>query len=174
MAGRYWIRAGLLLGWAREGRPLGHDLEDADFGYHRCDRGRLLEALPMLLERGFDPGAVFRNNAGEPTEFRVLRSGARFEFFEMAPVDDQLEYYLYATHGEFRRDPRQLRCRLPSHGLEPVELAGRRWLKPDRHEEQLEAMYGAWRVPDPAHSFTRSRAQVATEPWVGSREWELP
>src|SRR5689334_2771579 len=30
---RYWVWGGMLLGWAREGRLIAHDIGDADFAY---------------------------------------------------------------------------------------------------------------------------------------------
>jgi len=173
LAGRYWLRAGLLLGWAREGRVLLHDAVDADFGYLQTDRKLLLQALPSLLEAGFHTGNVFRNNAGRATEYRVLRGGARFEFFEMAESGNEFEYFLYASHCAYKEEPIQLRCRVPRHGLEKIEFIGREWYKPDRHEEQLEIMYGAWREPDPEHQYTDSGAAVERIPWSVQMAWEL-
>jgi hypothetical protein len=173
LAGRYWLRAGLLLGWAREGKVLAHDCNDADFGYLQADRTRLLEALPALLQAGFHPGNVFKNSAGSATEYRVIRRGARFEFFEMAEVGDQFEYFLYACHGTFQKTPIQMRCRVPKHGLEKIEFIDRQWCKPDRHEEQLEVMYGQWRQPDPEHEYTNSGAVVERSPWLKQMSWEL-
>ncbi len=173
LAGRYWLRAGLLLGWAREGRVLTHDANDADFGYLQTDRKHLLQALPSLLEAGFHPGNVFRNNAGIATEYRVLRGDARFEFFAMTEVGNELEYLLYAHHGAYKKKPVQIRCRVPRHGLEKIEFIGRQWHKPDRHEEQLEVMYGAWQQPDPEHQYTDSGAAVERVPWSVQKDWVL-
>lgn len=168
LAGRYWLRGGLLLGWAREGMVLAHDSKDADFGYLQVDRARLLEALPALLNAGFKPGNILRNNAGEATEYRVLRKGAQFEFFEMTEVEEEFEYFLYATDP-----PTQVRCRLPRHGLEVISFLDRQWCKPDRHEEQLDVMYGQWRIPDPEHNYTNSGAAIERTPWEIQWKWDL-
>lgn len=168
LAGRYWLRGGLLLGWAREKRILKHDCRDADFGYLRTDRAHFLGALPALLAAGFKPGNIFRNNDEEVTEYRVCRHGARFEFFEMTEVGAKFEYFLYHDHP-----PLQLRCRLPRHGLDRISFLNRQWYKPDRHEEQLEIMYGAWRIPDPDHHYTNSGAAIERTPWVVRKTWKL-
>jgi len=54
---------------------------------------------------------------------------------------------------------------VPMHGLEELELYGRRFLKPDDHETYLEALYGDWRVPDPDYCpWEDSRAGIAKYP----------
>jgi hypothetical protein len=55
MAGRYWMFAGLVLGWAREGKLLSHDCKDADFAYLGDDEELLQSAFPILAEAGFQP-----------------------------------------------------------------------------------------------------------------------
>lgn len=168
LAGHYWLRAGLLLGWAREKQILKHDCYDADFGYRRADRDRLLGTFPALQTAGFRPANIFRNNDGEATLYRFLRHGAKFEFFEMTEVGDEFEYFLYAV-----RPSQQMRCRLPGHGLSTVDFIERRWCIPARHEEQLEIMYGDWRVPDPDHHYTNSGAVIERTPWTGQTSWNL-
>lgn len=170
---RYWLRAGLLLGWAREGRILSHDRADADFGFLAQDRDNLLQAIPRLIEAGFAPSTVLRNNAGRATEYVLRRGTANFEFFEMEEVGNELEYFLYCAHGEHKQDPIQIRCRVPRHNLEEIEFVGRRWYKPDRHERQLEVMYGEWRKPDPYHQYINTGAAVERTPWSPRVGWDL-
>ena len=85
LSGHYWIRAGVLLGWAREGALLAHD-RDADFGVRAEDLPRLMNAIPELRRAGFQPLMRFRNNAGQVAELTFIRHGAKFEFFVLAVV----------------------------------------------------------------------------------------
>jgi len=91
----------------------------------------------------------------------------------MTEVGDEFEYFLYSCHGEYLENPAQLRCRLPWHELEEIKFLGRKWCKPDRHEEQLKVMYGQWREPDPEHQYTNSGAVVERTPWVIHMDWDL-
>ena len=55
LAERYWLWGSVLLGWAREGRLLGHDAADADFGIFAADEADWLSATPSLASAGFQP-----------------------------------------------------------------------------------------------------------------------
>src|SRR5689334_979466 len=81
LADRYWVWGGLLLGWAREGRVMPHDIGDADFCYDAVDDQLLDRTEPMLVAAGFKRWYFFRNNAGELTERVFVRNGSKFEFF---------------------------------------------------------------------------------------------
>ncbi len=166
--GRYWIRAGLLLGWVREGRILRHDVDDADFGFLAHDRERLLASLDALVAAGFEPWRAYRNNAGRATELSLRKDGARFEFIETTEKGEVFEYFLYASHAN---PPGEFRCQVPRHGFAPIRFLGRRWLKPEPHEPYLETLYGDWRTPDPSYSYLKAGSIVERSRWTGAHHW---
>jgi hypothetical protein len=156
----------VLLGYIREGRPLAND-NDVDFSYWDDDAAHLQAVLPKLLAAGFRRYARWTNNEGRVTEWSLTYRGIKFEFFEMHRSRDKMRWYCYGG-----QPCQELLNEAPLHGLEPIEMAGRRWLKPDDHETYLTALYGAWRVPNPAYSYARdSRAVIRRRVWKGSRKW---
>ena len=72
-----------MLGWAREGRLLRHDCDDADFGFFREDRDKILSAIDAIIAAGFEPLNHSINNEGQISKYQFAKDGARFEFFEM-------------------------------------------------------------------------------------------
>jgi hypothetical protein len=164
MAGRYWIWAGLLLGWAREGRVLPHDIGDADFGFDSCDDEIFDRAEPYLLEAGFRRWFSFRNSQGELTERVYTRSGFKFEFFRMRDVGaDTHQVHVYYPGDD---GPIELVSRIPKQELEPFEFLGRTWMKPLDHDLSLRSCYGNWRVPDPNWNAFADPSLVAQRPWI--------
>lgn len=160
---RYWIWGGLLLGWARDGRVLAHDVGDADFAFSREDEELLVAAEPRLRAAGFRRWFSFRNCRGERTEHVFVRHGFRFEFFRMDEVDaDTHEYYVY---GPGAVEPVELVGHLPRQQLEPFEFLGRTWMKPHDHELLLRTCYGDWRTPDPMWSMFDDGSVVARRAW---------
>jgi hypothetical protein len=163
LGGRYWIWGGLLLGWAREGRVLPHDVGDADFAFSRDDEALLIAAEPQLRAAGFRRWFSFRNCRGERTEHVFVRHGFRFEFFCMDEVDaDTHEYYVY---GQAAFEPVELVGHLPRQALEAFEFLGRTWRKPLDHELLLRTCYGNWRIPDPGWSMFDDGSLVARRAW---------
>ena len=163
LGGRYWIWAGLLLGWAREGRVLPHDVGDADFAFSAADYALLAMTEPRLETAGFRRWFSFRNRAGECTERVYVRNGFRFEFFRMDDVgDDTHEYHVY---GPGRTGTIEFVGHLPRQELEPFEFLGRTWLKPRNHDLLLSTCYGDWRTPDPTWSMFDDRSLVARRVW---------
>src|SRR5262249_19340596 len=73
--GRYAVCGGMLLGWARQGQLLLDDA-DADFVFDAVDAPAFAVAVPILARAGFAPTARFRNNNGDPAEYRFERHGA--------------------------------------------------------------------------------------------------
>jgi hypothetical protein len=165
MAGRYWIFSGMLLGLAREGDLLRHDLVDVDFAFRAADEERLLAALPQLAAAGFTPLYRFPSADAHATEYSFERGGAKFEFFAFEVVDDRFRFYSY---GNGRNGPQANELALPAQPLEPVEFLGRTWLKVRDHEAELEALYGDWRTPDPGYDYMCSPAIVRRYPWEDS------
>jgi hypothetical protein len=160
--GRYWVWAGLLLGWAREGRVLPNDV-DADFAFSAADDELFRRAQPTLAEAGFHRWFAFRNSAGELTEQVFTRHGFKFEFFRMTDVDGEMqEFHVYGPTGS---GPVELVGHLPRQELEPFEFLGRTWMKPRDHELMLRSSYGDWRTPDPAWNFLDDLSLVAQRPW---------
>ncbi len=165
LTGHYWTFGGFLLGWARDGALLRHDLNDVDFAYESHDDERFLAAVPALVEAGFRRLFRYRNNEGTTTEHSFFRRGAKFDFFRMDRRDDRLRYYVYGTDPEPPGGHVELTCELPAQELAPFEFLGRRWLKPADHDATLTAAYGNWRVPDPTWSFLDDRSIVQRRPW---------
>jgi hypothetical protein len=163
LAGRYWVWGGLLLGWAREGRVLPHDVGDADFAFTTEDEELLAAAEPRLAAAGFRRWFSFRNRAGQRTERVYVRHGFRFEFFRMDAVgEDTHEYHMY---GPGRTGPVELAGHLPRQELEPFEFLGRTWLKPRDHDLLLRTCYGDWRTPDPTWTMFDDHSLVARRAW---------
>lgn len=160
----YWVWSGLLLGWAREGRVLRHDIRDADFAYAEQDEALILQGIEALIEAGFRRGFSFRDNEGVLTEHTLVRHGARFEFFRMSSVASDWEYSMFAPE----QDPAmQLTARLPRQRLVPFDFLGRAWLKVLDHDRELTILYGDWRTPDPRWSYLDSGGIVERREWMG-------
>jgi hypothetical protein len=161
--GRYWIWGGLLLGWARDGRVLAHDVGDADFAYSSADEDAFEAVEPRLRAAGFRRWFSFRNNRGERTEQVYVRHGFRFEFFRMDEVDPHThQYYVY---GSSTIGPVELVGRLPRQRLDSFEFLGRTWKKPCDHELILSTCYGDWQTPDPSWSMFDDGSLVGCRPW---------
>jgi hypothetical protein len=164
LAGRYWIWGGMLLGWAREGRLLPHDIGDADFGVDADDADRFDAAEAQLLERGFRRGFRFHSRAGTCTERVLVRHGFKFEFFRMTTVAPTThEFHVYALG---RTGPMEVVGHLPKQELEPFDFLGRSWMKPRDHELLLRTCYGDWRTPNPAWDWFDDLSLVSARPWL--------
>ena len=162
---RYWVWAGMLLGYAREGKLLAHD-RDADFGILPDDVPSLLALVPRLRALGFTPIAQYYNNAGELTELTFRRHWASFEFFVFRPVSDRLRYTVY---GYPPADLVEVDAEIQRQPFVPFDLAGRTWLKPADHEQELAAMYGEWRVPQRGWNYLRDDAAIVSRrPWTNT------
>ena len=170
--GRYWVIGGLLLGWARDGRLLDHDLTDADFVYESDADDCFIDAVPVLVRAGFQPLFRYTNNEDEVTEHVFFRRGAQFDFFRATRVGDRLRYYVYTTDQQTAQ-PMEVSCEFPAQPLEPFEFLTRKWLKPRDHEAYLEAVYGNWRTPDPNWSALEDCTIVESRPWKAPNyDWE--
>jgi hypothetical protein len=170
IAGRYWMWGGVLLGWAREGRLLAHDV-DADFNYRVEDEQRLQASLPALLQAGFRIARRFPNTEERPTEWALSAQGVMFDFFAVEIEDQRLRWSSYGCH---REPPTPLGfvqniCEIRAWPLEEFEFLGRRWLKASDHEAELSDVYGEWRTPDPHWDYMHGRAIVERRPWDPSR-----
>jgi hypothetical protein len=143
ISGRYWMWAGMLLGWAREGALIAHD-RDADFAILPEDLPRLINAMPALRRAGFKPLLECHNNEGNVTELTLRCHLAKFEFFIFEPVDDMLRYFVY---GWLPNNLVELEGRIPAQKLVPFEFLGRTWLRHDDFERELTWMYGDWHTP---------------------------
>ena len=173
-AERFWMLGGLLLGWAREGRILAHDSQDADFGFFREDEGRWLEAVPALVRAGFEPLHRFVDNSGRAAEYTFSRDGAKFDFFEHERVGDRVRCTVFGgTLVEGKRAGVEMISEVPAFDLAPVDFLGRTWQKPTPHEIYLSAVYGRWLVPNPDYDYnTDDLSIVDRRPWTGSSGWD--
>ena len=170
LAGRYWVWAGILLGWAREGHLLAHD-RDADFALLDEDVPRLLSAVPALGRAGFEPFLRFRNNEGRVTGYTFSRHRTKFEFIVFEPVDGMLRYYSY---GVPPRPLIEVEARVPDQELVAFNFLGRTWLRHADYERELESIYGDWRTPQRDWDYLQDdQAAVCHRPWVNpDMSWE--
>jgi hypothetical protein len=166
----YWVWAGVLLGWAREGGPLKHDC-DADLAYLVDDRERFVAAVPALVDAGFQPRYRFRNNSGFTTEFCFARHGVKFEFFEFRPVGQMFRYFMYAPGDDVDLE---LEAEVPSQPLTEFSFLGRQWMKVADHESELARIYGDWRVVRQDWDYVEDdQSVISRRPWVKSPfEWD--
>jgi hypothetical protein len=153
---RYWVVGGLLLGWARERRPLITDLHDADFAY----LDRFLASVPALVAAGFVPRHRFTSCDGRHVEHRFRRDGTHFEFFRLTPAGTRWRYSMFAL-GE---PATELIAEVPIQPRVPLPFLGRMWLKVADHELALRTIYGDWRTDQPGWRFTCDRAIVERRP----------
>jgi hypothetical protein len=166
--GHYWVWAGLLLGWAREGAILPHD-NDADFGVTDADFHRLVSAVPEITKAGFRCDRRFVNNDGIVTQLVFIRHGARFDFFRMFPEAGRLRFFAYSAGKD---GAVQLEQSVPEQATVPFTFLDRTWLKHEDHYLELRTMYGAWQIPDPSWSYLEGAAIDARHPWrVPEYKW---
>jgi hypothetical protein len=163
MSGRYWVWAGMLLGWAREGDLLAHD-RDADFALLPGDLAKLLSAVPALRQAGFQPMLQYRNNNGQVTELTFRRRNAMFEFFVFEPVDGMLRSYVYGWSPDHLVEIESL---VPDQELVPFDFLGRTWLRHADFERELECLYGDWRTPKRDWNYLEDdESAIASRPWT--------
>jgi hypothetical protein len=162
---RYWLWGGLLLGWAREGRPLQHDLFDADFAFFAEDGRHFAAGAQALVEAGFEPHLQFRNNAGQATEYVFRRNQARFEFFALERRDEMLRYHVFTSGCEHEARPVQAVGEIRDQPTDEFRFLRRSWRKHLDHEAELSEVYGDWRNTDPDWWFMSSPSIVHREPW---------
>jgi hypothetical protein len=127
IVGRYWMWAGLVLGWARHGAVLPHDVGDADFAFLREDHDRFRDSVPALIAAGFRPLFRFRNGEGRVTQHTFFRTGSNFEFLGRTwlKVRDH-ERELTALYGDWRTPQTDWRTDRDS----PAVIARRDWTSP--------------------------------------------
>jgi hypothetical protein len=146
----YWVWAGLLLGWAREGAILEHDCFDADFAVRDADFDRLVRAVPAIVRAGFKCDSKYTTDSGLVTELTFIRHGAQFDFFRMFPNAGRLRYFIYIVKPT---SVTEIEATLPDQSTEPFTFLGRTWLKHADHARELRTIYGTWEVPDPSWAF---------------------
>ena len=163
LANRYFVCGGLLLGWARNGKILLEDADDADFAYLAEDAGAFESAARVLARAGYEPVARFVNNDGQPTEHVFRRHGARFEFFALWHREGLVRYFMYDAGDE-------LVCERAHQDLVPFRFLGRTWLKPAGHEAVLTATYGDWRSSRADWNFADAGTVIARRPATFARQ----
>jgi hypothetical protein len=163
MNGRYWVWAGMLLGWAREGGLLAHD-RDADFALLPGDVPLLMRAVPALRQAGFEPMMQYRNNEGRVTELVFHRHDTKFEFFVFEPLDGMLRYFVYGWPPD---NLVEVESRVPDQDLTQFEFLGRSWLRHVDFDLELSCMYGDWRTPRREWNYLKDDlAMVSIRAWV--------
>lgn len=158
--GHYWLFSGVLLGWAREGRLLIHDYDDADFAYDANDDDRFAASVPDLVRAGFEPLHRFRSNDGEFTEHSFQLDLAKFEFFRFTRHESCYQYHVYGWDPHDRTRFVEMTAQIAAQRRERIKFLGRTWLKPADHEAELTAIYGEWRTPDQSWSYLNDNAIV--------------
>jgi hypothetical protein len=162
---RYWLWGGVLLGWARDGSPLGHDLFDADFAFLAEDEPRFAAGARALIDAGFEPQWQFRNNAGAVTEYVFQRNGARFDFFAVERRGEKLRYHVFTSGCEHEPQPTQGVGEVKAQPLVEFSFLRRSWRKQLDHEAELREVYGDWRDPAPNWWFMDSPSIIRRESW---------
>lgn len=161
--GRYWLWGGLLIGWAREGRPLAADLDDADFAYLESDHGRFLDSIPALVAAGFTPQRRFSSGEGCYVEHVLYRRRASFEFFRLRPRGKRWQYSVFSWKPDFS-DFTELIAEIPAQPRVPFSFLRRQWLKVADHDLELRTIYGDWRTPRSDWQYTNDHAVVERVP----------
>lgn len=169
LAGRYWVVGGLLLGWAREGKPLDSDLEDADFAYLDEDHQRFLASIRALRRAGFLPRHRFTSHDGRHLEHRFRRGRVQYDFFRLTQSGKSFRYSMFSGGSS----PEELVAAVPAQPRVPFHFLGREWLKVADHELALRTIYGDWRTECPEWTFVADRAVVERIPLPNvSIEWD--
>lgn len=153
----FFLASGTLLGFVRNGGPLGHD-RDVDIGI--CveqpgvpDIAGILRAHPtILLPTSARPGDRY---------FAVRCQGIAVDIF----LHDR-------SHGAvsfgFSHTPGDIQWRLAPFGLTSAKFHGRNWMLPDPAGQYLSGLYGvAWQSPDLGFaSVISSPALFAVSPYA--------
>ena len=163
LSGHWHLYGGALLGWARQGRMLDHDLNDIDVAIDEAVLPELLEAIDSLCLSGFSVDRVFVSNDSTVREIALAYNNVRVDLFVFRDV-----HGFWDNRGFGDRHGRQseLVSMIPRQPLEPITLSGRPWPKVVDHDVELEAIYGDWRTPDPTWKFGNDRTVVRTEEWT--------
>ena len=164
---RVWLVDGLVLGYHREGRPIGHDT-DCDLGIHERDVPRLLAASDAFTKRGFRKLYRWKNAAGKDAEFSFVKDGVKVEFFVHYEDGDEFKWFAFEPGQR-----REFEHRMPRYQLEDVDFLDRKWRMPANRDVYLQNNYGPdWRVPDPSYDYTDCAAIVARRQWNRSFHWK--
>lgn len=163
LAGHFTLSGGLLLGYRRENRALPWDCWDIDFEVSAQDLPLLAATLPLLEKAGWRHRVTWSSNTGEIAEVRYSHKLVGLDFFITHPRDADDASWVFANQGGTWMQAEQ---RIPRGATREVEFLGLPWLVPDPVEVPLEAMYGAWAVPDPSWDYMESPAIVSREPWT--------
>jgi glycerol-3-phosphate cytidylyltransferase-like family protein len=153
---RWWVVGGLLLGWARDGRMMDSDLDDADFAYLDEDHDRFLASVPALVRAGFLPRHRFSSADGRYVEHRFRRGGIQYDFFRVARSGGRFRYSMFVRGAA----PLELVAEVPDQPRVPFRHLGREWLKVADHDLALRTIYGDWRTHRPDWSYVSDRAIV--------------
>ena len=135
----FFLAAGTLLGFVRDGGPLAHD-RDVDIGIFEEQPGvpdivGILRAHPaIVLPPSARPGDRY---------FAVRCQGIAVDIF----LHDRSQG---AVSFGFSHTPGDIQWRLAPFGLTRVRFHGRDWMLPDPADHYLSGLYGVtWQSPDP-------------------------
>lgn len=153
----YFLAAGTLLGFHREGAPLAHD-RDVDIGilangFESPDVARVIRDHPaLILSRRARPGDRY---------FALTFQGIGVDIFLYEPGDSGLHCGLGRLAGD-------VAWRFTPFGVKTADFQGRYWNIPDEPERYLAETYGpVWRTPDTGFaSVLSSPALFNVDPYV--------
>jgi hypothetical protein len=165
IAGRTWIFGGLHLGIVREGGIMLHDTKDVDFAFLGEDVERLEASFPALIEAGFAPHFRFPGLTDDATEFSFIKDDAKFEFFRLDRVGDEMIFHHY---GKLPERSIRNRCAIPAQPLAEVRLADRTWLAARDGDAELTALFNDWRTPNPDWNYLEGPSVRETSVWDDS------
>ncbi len=162
IAGRTWIFGGLHLGLVREGAIMLHDTKDVDFAFLGEDVERLEASFPALCEAGFAPHFRFPGLTDEATEYSFIKDDAKFEFFRLDRVGDELIFHHY---GQLPDRSIRNRCAIPAQPLAELRLANRTWLAARDADVELTALFDDWRTPNADWNYLEGPSVRETSVW---------
>ncbi|KCZ57694.1 hypothetical protein HY30_17380 [Hyphomonas chukchiensis] len=153
----YFLAAGTLLGFHREGAPLAYD-RDVDIGilangFGSPDVARVIRDHPaLMLSRRARPGDRY---------FAIVFQGIAIDIFVYEPCDGGLHCGLGRLAGD-------VAWRFTPFGVKTADFQGRNWHIPDDPERYLTETYGpGWQTTDAGFaSVLSSPALFRVDPYV--------
>ena len=173
-AEKYWILGGVLLGWIRDRDLIPGDEGDIDFAFNHLDEPYFLEIIPLLQTVGFQPFTKWKNNAGQITEYVLIKDGCKFEFFIMFENNNKFIYYGYSKSRQVREKNPWLEVtgEMDKYELTTRNIFGLPFLVPENPEKWLAEIYGDWQKSNPGFHFIDDELTIVNRVvWKGNNKW---
>lgn len=163
-----WVCGGALLGFAREGKILNHDV-DVDFNYDASLEHEFLKLIDRLVRSGFKYIKPYKNNDQIITQHLLMHGRVKIDFFRIWSTEEgDMQWYCYCHKHWASRPSRQFLNQITSVGLEKINFHGVEVSKPIDHERYLREIYGEWRVPVKDYAYYIDNLSIVkAEPWEG-------